>query len=70
VDNGGFVVVINAERITVTGGKMEEKIYYRHTGYPGGVREITLRDQLKKHPERVIHAAVWACCLTTAMGGC
>jgi large subunit ribosomal protein L13 len=59
VDNGGFVVVINAERITVTGGKMEEKIYYRHTGYPGGVREITLRDQLKKHPERVIHAAVW-----------
>lgn len=59
VDNGGFVVVINAERITVTGGKMDDKIYNRHTGYPGGVKSISMRDQLKKHPERVLHAAVW-----------
>ena len=59
VDNGGFVVVINAERITVTGRKLEEKIYYHHTGYPGGIKAISLRDQLKKHPDRVIHSAVW-----------
>ncbi len=59
VDNGGFVVVINAERVTVTGRKLEEKIYYHHTGYPGGIKAISLRDQLKKHPDRVIHSAVW-----------
>ena len=59
VDTGDFVVVVNAERITVTGNKMEDKIYYRHSGYPGGLKEINLRDQLKKHPERVIQRAVW-----------
>ena len=59
VDNGDFVVVVNCEQIKVTGGKLDDKRYYRHTGYPGGIREITLRDQLKKHPERVIEAAVW-----------
>jgi large subunit ribosomal protein L13 len=59
VDNGDFVVVINAELIQVTGTKMEEKVYYRHSNYPGGLSSISLRDQLKKHPERVIWAAVW-----------
>lgn len=59
VDNGDFVVVINAERVQVTGNKMDEKIYYRHSNYPGGLKSITLRDQLKKFPERVIRAAVW-----------
>ena len=59
VDIGDFVVVVNAERITVTGNKMEDKIYYRHSGYPGGLKEINLRDQLKKHPDRVIKRAVW-----------
>jgi len=59
VDTGDFVVVVNAERITVTGNKMEDKIYYRHSGYPGGLKEINLRDQLKKHPDRVIKRAVW-----------
>jgi large subunit ribosomal protein L13 len=59
VDTGDFVVVVNAERITVTGNKMEDKIYYRHSGYPGGLKEINLRNQLKKHPERVIQRAVW-----------
>jgi large subunit ribosomal protein L13 len=59
VDLGDFVVVINAERIRVTGNKMEDKIYYRHSQYPGGLKKITLRDQLKKHPDRVIRRAVW-----------
>jgi large subunit ribosomal protein L13 len=51
--------VINADRIRVTGNKMEDKVYYHHTGYPGGIRSITLRDQLARHPERVIRRAVW-----------
>jgi len=59
VDTGDFVVVINAEHITVTGNKMEEKYYYRHSGYPGGLKKINLRDQLVKHPDRVIRDAVW-----------
>jgi large subunit ribosomal protein L13 len=59
VDLGDFVVVINAERIRVTGNKMEDKIYYHHSQYPGGLKQITLRDQLQKHPERVIRRAVW-----------
>lgn len=59
VDLGDFVVVINAERIRVTGNKMEDKIYYHHSLYPGGLKKISLRDQLQKHPDRVIRRAVW-----------
>ena len=59
VDTGDYVVVVNCERIRVTGNKMEDKFYYRHSGYPGGLKEISLRDQLEKHPERVIRSAVW-----------
>lgn len=59
VDTGDFVVVVNCERITVTGKKMDDKMYYRHSGYPGGLSQINLRDQLEKHPERVIRSAVW-----------
>jgi large subunit ribosomal protein L13 len=59
VDTGDFVVVVNCERVRVTGNKMDEKIYYRNSGYPSGLKEINLRDQLAKHPERVIHQAVW-----------
>ncbi len=59
VDAGDFVVVINAERVSVTGKKMEDKIYYHHTGYPGGIKAISLRQQLIKHPERVLKSAVW-----------
>ena len=58
MDTGDYVVVINAEKIVATGRKLDEKMYYRHTGYPGGLRTINLRDQLDKHPERVISAAV------------
>ena len=57
-DVGDFVVVINAEKIQVTGRKLDQKMYYRHTGYPGGIKSISLRKQLQKHPERVIEHAV------------
>jgi large subunit ribosomal protein L13 len=59
VDTGDFVVVVNAERIRVTGNKLEDKIYYHHTGYPGGIKAISLKDLLVKHPDRVIRRAVW-----------
>jgi large subunit ribosomal protein L13 len=59
VDGGDFVVVINAERVRVTGKKMEDKVYSHHSGYPGGLKSITLRQQLEKHPDRVLRAAVW-----------
>lgn len=58
VDAGDYVIVINAEKIRVTGRKLDQKFYYRFSGYPGGLKEISLRDQLKKHPTRVIEHAV------------
>jgi len=58
VDVGDYVIVVNAEKIHVTGRKLDQKMYYRHTGYPGGLKEITLRNQLQKHPTRVITRAV------------
>lgn len=58
MDCGDYVVVINAEKVYVTGRKLEQKTYYRFSGYPSGLRETKLRDQLAKHPERVIQAAV------------
>jgi large subunit ribosomal protein L13 len=59
MDTGDFVIVINAEKITVTGNKLTEKFYYAYSGYPGGLRTTMLRDQLAKHPDRVITHAVW-----------
>ncbi len=59
VETGDFVVVINAEAIQVTGNKMEDKMYYHHSGYPSGIKTISLRQQLERHPERVIRSAVW-----------
>lgn len=59
VDTGDYVIVVNAERITVTGNKLDDKYYYRHSGYPGGLKKINLRDQLAKYPDRVIRQAVW-----------
>jgi len=58
LDCGDFVIVVNAEKVQVTGRKLDQKMYYRHTGYPGGIRSISLRNQLQKHPERVLQAAV------------
>lgn len=59
VMNGDFVVVINAEAIHATGAKMSDKMYYHHSGYPGGIKSVSLRQQLVSHPDRVIRAAVW-----------
>jgi large subunit ribosomal protein L13 len=58
MDCGDFVIVVNAEKVHVTGRKLDQKLYYRYSGYPGGLAEISLRDQLAKHPERVIEVAV------------
>ncbi len=58
LDCGDFVVVVNAEKITVTGGKLAEKEYYSYSGYPSGLRTTTLREMLAKHPDRVITHAV------------
>ena len=58
MNGGDFVIVVNAEKVRVTGRKLEQKVYTRHSGYPGGLRQITLGDQLQKHPERVIESAV------------
>ena len=58
LDCGDFVIVVNAEKVQVTGRKLDQKMYYRHTGYPGGIKSISLRNQLQKHPKRVLEAAV------------
>ncbi len=58
VDVGDFVIVVNAEKITVTGSKRTEKMYYRHSGYPGGLKSRTLSDMLERRPEEVIRLAV------------
>ena len=59
VETGDYVVVINAELIKASGNKMDDKIYYHHTGYPSGIKSVSLRQQLARHPERVIRNAVW-----------
>ena len=58
LDTGDYVIVINAEKIKVTGKKLDQKVYYRHSGWVGGLRQETLREKLAKHPERVIEDAV------------
>ncbi len=58
LDCGDYVIVVNAEKVRVTGRKLDQKMYYHHTGYPGGIKSISLRNQLQKHPERVLQAAV------------
>ncbi|GFR38821.1 50S ribosomal protein L13 [Insulibacter thermoxylanivorax] len=59
VDTGDFVIIINAEKIQVTGNKLRDKFYYRHSGYPGGLKKTSLNDMLRKRPERVIEHAVY-----------
>jgi large subunit ribosomal protein L13 len=58
IDTGDFIVVVNAEKIRVTGNKMEQKIYWRHSGYPGGIKSRTLAEMLDRRPEEVIRKAV------------
>lgn len=58
IDVGDYVIVVNAEKIHVTGQKLDQKMYYRHSGYPGGIKEMTLGRMLEEHPTRVIELAV------------
>ena len=58
IDTGDYVIVINAEKVKVTGKKLDQKIYYHHSGYVGGMRETTLKEMMQKHPERVVEHAV------------
>jgi len=59
VDMGDFVVVVNAAKLRLTNKRETTKIYHRHTGYPGGLKSVSLRDQMKTYPDRVIRDAVW-----------
>lgn len=68
VEIGDTVVVVNAERVRVTGNKLDEKMYYRHSNYPGGLKEVSLRHQLAKHPDRVLKSAVWGMLPHNKMG--
>ncbi len=72
VEMGDYVVVVNAQRVSVTGtktrSKLESKMYYSHSGYPGGLKTISLRDQLATHPDRALRAAVWGMLPHNRMG--
>jgi large subunit ribosomal protein L13 len=68
VDTGDFVVVVNAEKIHVTGKKLDEKMYYRHSGYPGGLRKRTLREELDRRPTEVLRKAVRGMLPRTRLG--
>ncbi len=57
-DTGSFVIVVNADKVRLTGRKLDQKIYRRHSGFPGGLKQISARDQLKRFPEKVIEEAV------------
>ncbi len=68
IDVGDFVVVVNAEKITVTGNKREQKRYYRHSGYPGGLRSRTLAEMMERRPEEVVRRAVKGMLPRTRLG--
>ncbi|NOY64572.1 MAG: 50S ribosomal protein L13 [Nitrospirae bacterium] len=59
VDTGDFIIVVNAEKIRLTGNKLEQKVYYHHTGYPGGIKAETAKSRIKRKPEQMIIDAVW-----------
>ncbi len=67
-DTGDYVIVVNADKIRVTGKKLDQKIYYRHSNYPGGFRTETLRDLMQRHPDRVIQTAVRGMLPRTRLG--
>ena len=58
VDTGDYIIVLNAEKVAVTGNKRTDKVYYRHTGYVGGIKQATFEEMIARHPERVIEIAV------------
>ncbi|MDQ4077340.1 MAG: 50S ribosomal protein L13 [Chloroflexota bacterium] len=68
LDTGDYVIVVNADKIEVTGDKLDSKVYYRHSGYPGGLKQRTLREQLDKFPVRPIESAVKGMLPKTSLG--
>jgi large subunit ribosomal protein L13 len=68
VDTGDFVVVVNAEKVAVTGRKAEQRVYRRHTGYPGGLREVSYEEMLSRKPTEVLRKAVWGMMPRTRLG--
>lgn len=68
VDCGDYVIIVNAEKVHTTGQKLNQKKYYRHSGYPGGLKEIALRDQLQKFPTRVLESAIRGMLPKTSLG--
>jgi len=68
LDMGDHVIVINAEKVRVTGKKTEQKVYYRHTGYPGGIRSTPFSRLIQEHPDRVLKKAVWGMLPHNALG--
>ena len=68
IDTGDFVIVVNAEKVKVTGNKETQKVYYRHSGYPGGLSAVTLKDQRRRHPERILESAVAGMLPRTTLG--
>lgn len=68
LDTGDHVIIINADKVVFTGNKLTDKFYYHHTGFPGGIRSISARDQLAKHPERVLEIAIKGMLPKTKMG--
>jgi large subunit ribosomal protein L13 len=68
IDTGDFVIVVNAEKIAVTGNKLDDKLYHRHSGYPGGLKTRTLREQLDRRPNEVLRKAVWGMIPHTKLG--
>jgi len=72
VEIGDYVIIVNAERVTVTGTrtstKLDTKRYFHHSGYPGGIKSISLRQQLQQHPDRILRAAVWGMLPHNRMG--
>lgn len=68
VDTGDFVIIVNADKVRLTGNKLDNKTYYRHTGYPGGIRETKAKDVMKNNPERIILSAVRGMLPKTILG--
>lgn len=58
VDTGDYIVVVNAEKVRVSGNKFNDKMYYRHSGFPGGIKEMNFKDMQDRHPERIVEKAV------------
>jgi large subunit ribosomal protein L13 len=68
LDMGDHVVIVNADKVVFTGNKWQDKIYYRHTGYPGGLKEVTAQKQLQRHPERILESAIRGMLPKTKLG--